>query len=111
MKLRRCQEDREDFTTKDNNIWPMYVNKGGVSFGFCPGKATWDSQTMHTYQMLVVAAETGNLWEAGGISNQPAWFVDLLAWFLPRYNDRIFYSRVKSILGDGETDKWQAKKI
>jgi hypothetical protein len=100
--MRRCHEDREDFDLKDGSIWPMYVSKGGALFGFCPGKATWDPHTFNIYRSLVICAETGALWEEGGISSQPSWFIELLGWFLPRYNDLRFYSRAKSILGDGK---------
>lgn len=101
QKLRRCHEDRENFEEKDNSsIWPMYITDGGTPFGFCPGKATWEPRTVKLYRMLVICADTGALYEAGGISDQPEWFVDLLGWFLPRYNDLRFYSRAKAILGD-----------
>jgi len=80
----------------------MYINDGGPSFGFCPGKATWDRSTVSLYRLLIICAETGALYNSGGISDQPEWFVELLGWFLPRYNDLRFNSRAKSILGDGK---------
>lgn len=104
MKLRRCQEDRE-FTTADGQMWPMYINDGGMPFGFCPGKASWDYAAVRVFRMLVVCSETGSMYDNGGVSDQPDWFVDLLGWFLPRYNDLRFYSRAKSILGDGKASK------
>lgn len=101
-KLRRCEEEREDFSEKDNaGLWPMVVSKGGPGFGFCPGKATWTKSNIELYRLLVIASDTGNLWNAGGLGDQPVWFVELLGWFLPRYNDLRFYSRAKAILGDG----------
>lgn len=104
-KIRRCQEDRWDFTKKDGNIWPMQVTKGGDLYGFCPAKSTWDSETVTTFRMLVLAAETGVMWNAGGISEQPYWFVDILAWFIPMYDNNKFYSRARAILGDGKDNK------
>lgn len=79
----------------------MGIEPGGTLFSFCPGKATWDRETMSTYHLLTIASETGALYLTGGLVDQPDWFVDLLGWFLPRYNDRQFYSRAKAIFGDG----------
>lgn len=73
-----------------------------MGYPWCPGKATWDREAVSIFNILKVAAETGSLWQAGGIADQPHWFVDLLAWFLPSYNDLKFNSRARSILGDGK---------
>lgn len=59
--------------------------------------------------MLHIAYETGTLWEPGGLKEQPEWFIDLLSWFISIYDSNKFYSRARSILGDGKkkhgTDK------
>lgn len=47
----------------------------------------------------MITAETGAMMEDGGLASQPDWFVENLAWFLPRYNSIKFYSRAASILG------------
>jgi len=104
QNLRRCREPRWDFTQDDAPFFPMYIEKGGTLFGFCPGKATWDSEAKAIYQALVITAETGIMLEEGPLAEQPEWWVDLLAWFLPYYSDIRFYSRARAILGDG-TDK------
>ncbi len=92
-----------DFTEHDNpSVFPMYVTKGGQTFGFCPGKATWDQEAMLTFKMLIVAAETGCHYNAGGLEDQPQWWIDLLSWFIPRYNDMKFANRVRSVVGDGK---------
>lgn len=83
-------------------MWPMYVIDGGTPFSFCPGKATWDRSATSTFRLLVVCAETGSLYSEGGIGDQPDWFIELLGWFLPRYNDLKFISRARFILGDGD---------
>jgi hypothetical protein len=83
----------------------MYVTEGQASFGFCPGKATWPGYDSEVFKILIVCAETGSLWETGGISQQPVWLIDLLAWFLPRYNDLRFNNRARAILGDGKDVK------
>lgn len=101
-KLRRCGEDREDFTHKDHaGVFPIMITKDGEQFGFCPAKATWDPSIISVYNSLVISAETGNLWVSGGIAEQPGWFIELLSLFLVRYNDHKFWSRAKAIMGDG----------
>jgi len=102
-KLRRCGEDRFDFNENDGSIWPMQIEKGGEMFGFCPGKATWDAKAVQTFQLLTLAAETGEIKLIdGGMMDQPDWWLDNLAWFVPRYNLLQFISRAKMILGDGK---------
>lgn len=105
--VRRCKEDREDFTEKDNQkgkpqIWPIRLNKGGTLFGFCPAKATWDPVANEIFRLLVIATETGVMLEAGGINDQPDWFVENLGWFAPKYRETVFGSRARSLLGDGK---------
>lgn len=101
QKSRRCKEDRMDFTEKDDpSVFPIYVTKGSTLFSFCPAKATWDKQIKGLYRSLKIASESGNMWIAGGIGDQPEWWVDLLSWFLPRYNDLRFAGRVRGLLGD-----------
>jgi len=104
QNLRRCRESREDFTYKDNgSVFPIMVTREGEQFSFCPGKATWDHTVSSIYGALTITAETGNLWNIGGISDQPEWFIELLSIFLMRYNDHKFYSRAQAILGDGKS--------
>lgn len=93
-----------DFTEKDNAMWPMYVTKGSALFNFCPGKATWDKETVSIYKALKLSSESGSQWIDGGIADQPEWWVELLSWFLPRYNDLRFMGRVRSFLGDNPGD-------
>lgn len=106
QKLRRCREDREDFTQEDNGaVFPIMVTSEGQQYGFCPAKSTWDPSISSVYNSLMICAETGNLWNSGGISNQPSWFIELLSIFILRYNDHKFYSRAQAILGDGKASK------
>lgn len=49
---------------------------------------------------MVVAVEQKQLLIPGGLSEQPSWFVTLLAWFGPAYDFLKFMSRVKMVLGD-----------
>lgn len=102
-QLRRCQEDREDFTEKDGSLWPIQIENGGELFGFCPGKASWDNEIIARYKILTIAAESGSINLCrGGINDQPDWWIDALSWFLPRYSSNQFSSRAKMILGDGK---------
>ena len=89
----------------------MFAIKGGAPYGFCPGKVTWDTEAKEVFQLLIISAETGQLLTDGGIINQPDWFIQLLAWFLPKYDNFKFSSKAYSILG-GDTKKTNtAKKL
>lgn len=102
QKLRRCREDREDFTEKDGSAWPMYIHQGGEQYGFCPAKSTWDPQLSEMFRLLVIASETGVMLTNGGLLDQPDWWVESIAWFIPRYDHAKFTGRVKMVLGDGK---------
>jgi hypothetical protein len=88
-----------DFTSDDASLFPIYIEKGGQLYGFCPGKATWDASIAGLYQALVITAETGIMLEDGPLVEQADWWIELLAWFLPYYGDQKFWSRAKAILG------------
>jgi len=93
-------EDRDDFEApKDGSFWPIRIQEGGNLYQFCPGKATWDISATLMFKALIVAVETGTLWQAGGIKDQPGWFMDLLGWFAPMYDNVKFSSRARQFLG------------
>jgi hypothetical protein len=92
-----------DFTDVDGAIWPMRVSDGGGLYGFCPAKATWDHGAASIFQALTVCFATGAHWIEGGISDQPAWWIDLVSELIPRMDDQRFYSRARAILGDGNS--------
>ena len=102
MKLRRCEEDRWDFSTEDASFFPIKLAEHGQGYGFCPGKVTWDQSVGETFRLLVLCYETKSLLYSGGIAEQPSWFVELISWFIPRYDEYKFYYRAKSILGDSK---------
>ena len=105
-KLRRCQEDRFDFTEKDNaSIWPMHVEPGGLQFNFCPGKATWDSEAAELYKVLEISYHTNHLPFSGPLLDQPAWFIDCLHSFMTLYDDYRHMSRQKAMWGSGKDKK------
>lgn len=100
QKIRRCREDRFDLTAEDGNIFPMYINKGGTLFGFCPAKATWDHAMVAQFNYLTVLAETRQLPRAGGLDDQDTDIIDILAWFLPKYDMQKFIRKAEMILGN-----------
>ena len=110
-KLRRCEEDRFDFTKDDNTaIWPMYVNKGGPMFGFCPGKSTWDHDAVYIFSLVELAFYTRSLAFSGALFDQPSWYVDIISTFLPHYDQLRFNQRMKSMWGSGDSVKKETGK-
>ncbi len=97
--LRRCAEDRYDFGHADGSAFPVQMTPSGFNHGFCPAKATWDEEAVRLYRLLVLAADTGRLWEAGELRDQPEWWVDLAGWFIPLLHEVRFSSRARSFLG------------
>lgn len=87
----------------------MYVTKGGELYGFCPGKATWDGQTVHLFRILHVASETGAMWDDGSLSEQPEWFIDVLSWFLTKLDFAKFQTKARMVLGDGKKESSSPK--
>lgn len=102
QKLRRCREDRWDFTAADSNIFPIRISEGSGLYGFCPAKVTWDQEAISLFELMIVAVEQKVMLSAGGLGDQPSWFVSFLAWFGPAYDTQKFVSRAKMILGDGK---------
>jgi hypothetical protein len=99
---RRCEEDRWDFTEADDPmVFPIYVHKGGETYGFCPAKSTWDPQVTSLFRALHVAAVTGAMWQDGGVRDQPTWWIELLSWFIQRHDAENFGSKARAVLGDG----------
>jgi len=97
--------DKWDFTSKDKNLFPIKLHDRGTGYGFCPAKVTWDLGIRSLYDTLVLSYETKTMLYNGGIAEQPGWFADMLAWFVPRYDEIKFYSRARAILGDGKSTK------
>lgn len=95
-------DDREYFTKEDAPFWPIYIHRGGEPYSFCPAKAGHDIEAVSIFKLLILAAETGNInLNVGGINDQPDWWIENLSWFVPRYKQIKFVSRVKMIFGDG----------
>lgn len=101
-KLRKCETTKEDYNENDAAFWPMRVVEGGAFYGFCPAKVLRDVHANRIFNLLTLTAECGTMYTYGGMSEQPEWFFELAAWFVPRYHDHKFASRAKMILGDGK---------
>lgn len=100
--LRRCQEERENFGPEDGIIFPIQISQGGERYGFCPGKATWNPEYTKIFQLMSLAAESGDYhYVEGGIVDQPSWWIENVSWFIQTYKQLQFTGRAKSILGDG----------
>lgn len=78
----------------------MRLKEGGGLYGFCPSKATWDGDAVRIYRLLVIAADTGVMLEAGGLNDQPSWWVEMLGWFVPLYIETRFSYRFSSFSDD-----------
>lgn len=102
---RRCREPKMDFTSEDNpSVWPIQIYKGGEYYSFCPAKATWPGpdSAVNKFKTLLVAAMSKAMLVQGGIQDQPTWFIENLSWFLPKYDQVIFMTKVRMVLGDGK---------
>jgi hypothetical protein len=101
-RARRCEEDRWDFTEKDDPVvFPVYVRRTGELYGFCPGKVLKDSSINRLFRILMISAKTGVMLKEGAIEDQPDWFVELLSWFIPKLDSVTFNDKVRMVLGGG----------
>ena len=104
-KIRRCGEDREDFNRNDGAIWPMSIQKGGPSYGFCPGKATWSHEASDLMSIVEISYYTKSLFFPGSISEQPSWFIELLKDMLPLYDGSKSAQTQNAMWGGGSDSK------
>ena len=97
-KARRCFEDRYDFTEKDGAAFPIQLEKGGATFGFCPAKILRDDpQTVDIFQTLTAILETGTWPDEGGLNEQEAIWVELVAEYAQYRRDLEFNDRYNKI--------------
>jgi hypothetical protein len=98
-KLRRCYEDKWDFTEKDNpSVFPIRLTQGSTPFGFCPAKVLRDDPaSVAVFQTLTAILETGTWPEAGGINDQDGFWVDLVADFGPLRRALEFQERYQAV--------------
>ena len=90
-----------DFTEEDGSIWPMQVDSGGYLHSFCPAKATWDPMAREVFGILTLSMEMGCLYNAGGIIDQPDWYMSLITMFAPIYDKLKFTAKAQMVLGKG----------
>jgi hypothetical protein len=109
QELRRCWDPREDFTSEDSAVFPMYITSTSTLYGFCPGKVSREPEVLQYYRLLVITVETGNLPHTGGIMDQDANFISDLGWFIPAYGMTKWAGIASSLLGGGSANKAQGK--
>lgn len=81
-------------------IFPIYISSPkGELYGFCPSKATREPYLHRLMRVLMIASETGAMLKQGAQEDQPEWFIELLGWFIPRYDSVKFMSKASSIVG------------
>lgn len=95
-KLRRCEEERWDFT-EDEGPFPIQISPGGPTFNFCPAKASKDHETIEAYQTLVCILETGKWPIDGGLNDQENEWVELVSIFGPYKRSLEFNERYNMI--------------
>lgn len=105
QKLRRCKEDRDDFTRSDGSLWPMPIQKGGPGFGFCPGKATWSKEASELMGLVELTYITRTLFYPGSISEQPSWYIELIKDMLPLYEGHRSAQKHNAMWGGSSKDK------
>jgi len=102
---RRCgidggpDKDRWNFTAEDDPIFPMYITKGGFQYGFCPAKARWDQRAMSLFAELSLCRDQKIMPVAGGLIDQPGWFVEMMSWFGPLYDRAKAAAFLQMVLG------------
>lgn len=68
-------------------------------YGFCPGKATWDHDAANLFSLIELAFFTRSLAFTGSLFEQPSWYVDIIATYLPLYDQMRFNQRMKAMWG------------
>ncbi len=71
----------------------MKVDPSGLSFNFCPGKATWYPEAGELFRACLVTQATGILPRRGSLEDQDELFVAVLPAFIERWAQRQ-YQRV-----------------
>jgi hypothetical protein len=102
QKIRRCQEDKT-FTRDDGPMWPMSITKGGASYGFCPGKATWSNEAADLLGIVEITYYTKSLFFPGSISEQPSWYIELIKDMMPYYEGSKSAQRQQQMWGGSDS--------
>jgi hypothetical protein len=97
-RLRRCREDRWDFTEQDGAVFPIQMEHGGPSFGFCPAKVLRDDQSsVVIFKTLIAILETGTWPDSGGLNEQESYWIDLVAEFGPMKKSLEFNQKFNAV--------------
>lgn len=74
------------------------MEKGGPTFSFCPAKVLRDDlDTVQIFQTLTAILETNTWPKVGGVNDQDAFWVELVAEFAQYKRDLEFNDRYKQV--------------
>ena len=104
QKIRRCREDREDFTYEDSAQFPIFIHKGGKGYGFCPAKVTWDQHIVGYYRILILVAEMKVFPNGEPLEKQDPELLDILSWFIPLYQQNKFAQNIQMMFGGSSSE-------
>jgi hypothetical protein len=89
-RTRKCGEDTFDVTLPPHNRRPFEIDKGSLSYPFCPGKATWYAEYAELFEQCRVALEAGIMPKAGSLEDQDDLFVEAFPAFVERWRERSY---------------------
>ena len=69
---------------------PLTVDKAGLSYLFCPGKATHYPEIIELFDSCRVAYTTGIMPKAGGLEDQDGIFTEVFPAFTERWRERMY---------------------
>ena len=78
---------------------PLQAGANGLSYKFCPGKATWDPEIAELFEACRLTLETGIMPKGPLIDDQDAHFMAALPIFIDRWRERS-YERVWGQVGE-----------
>lgn len=108
-KIRRCTEERWDFTSKDGKDFPISLIKGTEGHSFCPSKLHRDDPAFVLYcHQLYVAYKTGNLPKGRSTDMMDAQTLTDLQFFIKHWEslaESEKFNRLGMMLGGGDEGK------
>jgi hypothetical protein len=71
----------------------LTVDSAGLTYHFCPGKASWFPEIQELFEQCRVAYYTGITPRAGGLEDQRDLFAEVFPAFVERWRERV-YNRI-----------------
>lgn len=87
-EVRKCKDEGFD-NVKGIGI---SINKRGIKFPFCPGKATWYPEIVELFDSCRVAVQTGIMPLRGALADQSYEFYDVFPTFVDLWKKRTYQS-------------------